>query len=146
MRRALHVVAACVERGGLVLLDRRREGSHMAGLWEFPGGKREGEETDEQALERELLEELGCRSRIGKEIARVGHAYEDTYEGFDLTLVLYEVELLDEPSAVQVAEVRWFELAMLRKLEMPPADIPLVEGLMARTVPANVATRSVTAD
>lgn len=126
-RRQLYVVAALIEREGQVLLDRRKKGTHLAELWEFPGGKREPGESDEGALLRELEEELGVGSRlVGPEIARVQHAYED----FDLTLVLYPVELDGVPSAVDVAEIAWHEVAALASLPMPPADRPLLEKVL----------------
>lgn len=97
----------------------------MAGKWEFPGGKREAGETDQQALLRELREELGVEARVGNEIARVRHAYEE----FDLTLVLYEAQVEGEPAAVGVPEVAWFPRRRLRDVEMPPADVPLLEAI-----------------
>lgn len=125
MRRSIYVVAAYIERNDRILLDRRMAGTHMAGLWEFPGGKKEPGETDEQALVRELREELGVEARVGHEISRVLHAYED----FDLTLVLYETHIVGEPRAVAVAEVGWFHRRELRTLDMPPADRPLVDEI-----------------
>jgi 8-oxo-dGTP diphosphatase len=127
-RRSIYVVAAYIERGGRVLLDRRSPGSHLAGRWEFPGGKREKGESDAEALRREMIEELGSDARIGDEIARVEHAYED----FDLTLVLYETSLVSEPRAAGVAEIAWFPWSELESLEMPPADRPLVHAVEAR--------------
>lgn len=128
MRRSIHVVAALIERDGKILLDRRSPGTHLAGRWEFPGGKREPGESDPQALARELEEELGVEARIGAEVARVRHGYDD----FDLTLVLYRAEVSGEPSAEGVAEIAWFEPAALWALDMPPADRPLVEAVIGR--------------
>lgn len=125
MRKSVHVVAAYIERDDRVLLDRRAEGQHLAGTWEFPGGKVEQDENEIDALTRELREELGVVARIGNEIARVHHAYEE----FDLQLVLYEVYLDSEPSAVGVAEVGWFDRRKLRDINMPPADRPLIEAI-----------------
>src|SRR5947209_787281 len=119
----MHVVAAFIERDGRVLLDRRAPGTHLAGRWEFPGGKREAGESDVEALRREMKEELGSDANIGPEVARVEHAYED----FDLTLVLYETDLLAEATAAGVAEIAWFTLNEIMSLEMPPADRPLVD-------------------
>jgi 8-oxo-dGTP diphosphatase len=122
----VHVVAAYIEQNDKVLLDRRKAGTHLAGTWEFPGGKVEAGESEEAALVRELREELGVETNIGAEIARVHHAYED----FDLILVLFEATVIHgEPSAVAVAEIGWFERRRLREVEMPPADRPLIDAI-----------------
>jgi 8-oxo-dGTP diphosphatase len=125
MRKSVHVVAAYVERDDKVLLDRRAEGTHLAGTWEFPGGKVEANEDEVSALARELREELGVEARIGNEIARVHHAYPE----FDLQLALFEVYLDGEPQAVGVAEIGWFDRRRLREIDMPPADRPLIEAI-----------------
>lgn len=125
--RSIHVVAALIRRDHLVLLDRRRPTGRHAGLWEFPGGKREPGETDEQALERELFEELGVESRIGAEVSRVLHAG----DGVRLTLVLYRAEIIGEPMAKDVDAIEWFALDQLERLPMPPADRPLVAAVRA---------------
>lgn len=129
MRKSVLVVAAYIERDDKVLLDRRAAGTHLEGTWEFPGGKVEPTDANEEAaLIRELREELGVEVRVGNEIARVHHAYEE----FDLQLVLFEVSLeasSAEPSAVGVAEVAWFDRRRLREVEMPPADRPLIEAI-----------------
>lgn len=124
------MVAALMERDGKVLLDLRRRGTHLEGRWEFPGGKREDGETDEEALRRELIEELGIEAAIGPQIARVEHAYED----FDLVLVLYAVRFSGEPEARDVEAVQWFEPEALRTLPMPPADLPLVDAVLRRMI------------
>lgn len=126
-RKVVRVVAACIKRDGQVLLDRRRKGSHLADLWEFPGGKTEVGETDNDALVREIREELGVACTLtGPPIAEVTHAYAE----FDVHLVLYPVRVTGEPRAVDVAAIEWFDLGALRTLAMPPADAPLVEALL----------------
>jgi 8-oxo-dGTP diphosphatase len=129
MRRRIYVVAAFIEDDGKVLLDRRAKDTHLAGHWEFPGGKKEAGETDEQALRRELKEELGVASQLisPEPIASIVHAYED----FDVELVLYAAEILGKPEAVDVAEIGWFALSKLRSLPMPPADRPLIDRILA---------------
>ena len=77
MKRRVLVVAALIERGGEILVARRREEGERAGLWEFPGGKVESGEGERAALARELREELGVRVSIGEEYARVEHIYPD---------------------------------------------------------------------
>lgn len=126
--RAIHVVAGLLERDGHVLLDRRRRGTHLEGLWEFPGGKREASETDAEALIRELAEELAVEvTEVREKVAEVCHAYAEV----EVTLVLYRVSWRGEPEARDVAEVRWFAHEDLRQLGMPPADGPLVEAVLA---------------
>lgn len=126
MRKTVHVVAAYIEENDKVLLDRRKAGTHLAGTWEFPGGKVEANEPEEAALARELREELGVEASIGNEIARVHHAYED----FDLILALFEATVVaGEPRAVAVAEIAWFDRRQLRTIEMPPADRPLIDAI-----------------
>ncbi len=126
--RAIHVVAGLLERDGAVLLDRRRRGTHLEGLWEFPGGKREPGEDDHQALIRELAEELAVEvTEVREKVAEVRHAYAEV----EVTLVLYRVRWSGEPVARDVAEVRWFPKPELRSLGMPPADGPLVDAVLA---------------
>lgn len=72
------VVAAVIERDGLVLAARRPDKGHLAGLWEFPGGKVETGETPEQALAREIREELGCTVSVGAAITTTDYAHLET--------------------------------------------------------------------
>jgi 8-oxo-dGTP diphosphatase len=123
----LHVVAALIQEGHRVLLDRRHQGS-LAGHWEFPGGKVEPGETGKQALRRELWEELGVEASIGDEVARSTDVSRDV----EITLVLYEASLHGQPQAVDVEVIRWFTLDELDALPMPPADRPLVEAIRKR--------------
>lgn len=128
MRKRVQVVAGLLEREGSILVDRRRRGTHLEGLWEFPGGKIEPGETPEQALVRELREELGVESTVVGIVATIEHAYPD----FDLSLALYAVEFRGEPVALEVAEVRWVPAGELAALPMPPADVPLVDAVLKR--------------
>ena len=72
MKRRVLVVAALIERGGEVLVARRKEKGERAGLWEFPGGKVEAGEGERAALARELREELGVRVQVGELYERLG--------------------------------------------------------------------------
>lgn len=130
-RKTMRVVAAYIERDGRVLLDRRRKGSHLADHWEFPGGKCEPGETDQQALVRELREELGVDATVDPSIiAEVRHPYET----FDIELILYAARFDGDAKAVDVAAIEWFDKAALANLPMPPADVPLLEAIMALPV------------
>jgi mutator protein MutT len=119
------VTAAVIESDGCFLMTRRLKGTHLAGAWEFPGGKCDPGESLTACLERELLEELGVCSTIGREIFTVQHAYpERTVE-----LHFFETTLLDEPQALLGQEMRWVGREELRTLELPEADRGLVELL-----------------
>jgi len=101
----VQVVAAIIEREGKILICRRQpEQSHPL-KWEFPGGKVEPGETPEQALARELEEELGIAQAAGSEITR----YQFTYPGRDpIMLIFYRVEsYMGEPRNLVFHEIRW---------------------------------------
>ena len=129
MRKHKLVVAAMVQdAAGRTLLSRRRHDQPMGGLWEFPGGKVEDGESPEEALGREIKEELGTGCTVGRIFDVVFHRYPD----FDLVLLVYECTLQGEPRAVQVAEVAWVEPQRLCEYAVLPADVPLVQRLAQR--------------
>ena len=118
------VVAALIVRDCKLLIAQRPAGKHMAGKWEFPGGKIERGETPEQALERELFEELGVRTQTG----RVYHAIHHTYPEKEVLLLFYRSRLLSgEPRPIEEADVRWIDEAQLRAFDWAEADGPLIE-------------------
>ena len=119
------VTAAVIERNGHLLVARRLEGSHLAGCWEFPGGKCEPGETAEQCLAREIREELGATVVVGDEIYRATYAYADRV----LDLRFFRCDLETEPAPLLGQEMRWVARADLRSLPFPPADKELVERL-----------------
>jgi len=121
----LVVTAAVVERDGAYLLTRRLEGTHLAGCWEFPGGKCQPGETFDEALRRELLEELGANAIVGGEILTTTHAYpERTVE-----LHFFACELTTEPRPREGQQMRWIARRELRDLDLPEADAELVDLL-----------------
>ncbi len=124
------VTAAVVERDGRLLVTRRLEGTHLAGHWEFPGGKCEPREAPEQCLERELREELGVRARVGEEIYRTEYAYANRV----LDLRFFRCGLDDEPQPLLGQEIRWVLPRELATLRFPPADAELVERLGASSL------------
>lgn len=124
------LVAACalVDADGRVLVTRRPEGRHLAGLWEFPGGKVEPGETPEECLIRELAEELGIRTHESCLAPFTFASYR--YPDFHLLMPLWVCRVwqgIPEPREGQ--EIRWVRPRELDALPMPPADRPLVAML-----------------
>jgi mutator protein MutT len=119
------VVAAVIEDDRRFLVTRRQPGVHLAGMWEFPGGKIDPGETHGAALQRELREELGVEIDIGERVYRTLHAYpERTVE-----LHFYRCSLKSVPRPLLGQEMRWVPRAELRSLGFPPADAELIEVL-----------------
>jgi 8-oxo-dGTP diphosphatase len=128
----LVLVAACalIDPDGRVLLAQRPEGKPMAGLWEFPGGKVEQEETPEQTLVRELMEELGIVVNVAclAPLTFASHSYPD----FHLLMPLYVCRRWEGiVKAMEAQQVVWVRPNRLRDYPMPPADEPLVSHLMS---------------
>lgn len=119
------VVAAVVEREGRFLLTRRLEGTHLAGTWEFPGGKCDAGESHEECLRREMREELAVEVTIGARLLEVTHDYGDR----TVELHFYRCSLAGEPAPQLGQEMLWAEREALRSLEFPPADAELIELL-----------------
>jgi mutator protein MutT len=119
------VVAAVIERDGKFLLSRRMQGTHLAGLWEFPGGKCEPEETHEACLSRELSEELGVESSIGAEIIAIAHAYPER----TVRLHFRRCSILGAPRPLLGQELKWVGGEELTALKLPEADQALVDLL-----------------
>lgn len=132
---AVVVTAAVVERDGRFLLTRRLDGTHLAGRWEFPGGKCEPGETLEQSLAREIGEELGTGLNVGDEIFQVEHTYPER----TVRLHFFAATLVGEPRPLLGQEMRWVARADLNQLEFPEADRGLIAILSA--VRADAAAR-----
>lgn len=129
----IDVAAAIIERDGLVLAARRRPGIHLAGCWEFPGGKVEPGETPQACLVRELQEELGVQAQIG---AFVGESVYD-YGGKVVRLLAYRARHVSgEFRPVDHDALRWLSPEELPALRWAPADVPLVELYRAQAATA----------
>jgi 8-oxo-dGTP diphosphatase len=129
MRLLLVVAVALVDADGRVLIAQRPEGKQLAGLWEFPGGKLEPGEGPEDALIRELREELGIEVKAAclAPLTFASHAYPD----FHLLMPLFICRRWD--GFVQSREgqaLKWVRAKALRDYPMPPADAPLIPHLV----------------
>ncbi|WP_367345096.1 Nudix family hydrolase [Stenotrophomonas bentonitica] len=126
-RRSIHVVAAVItDARGRILLNRRTENRDMAGLWEFPGGKRETGESSEQALVRELREELGIEAEVGDWIMDVPQAYPDKHLRLEVRHVR---SWKGSPRGREGQAITWVAPDKLSRYSMPPADLPVVAAL-----------------
>ncbi len=126
------VVAALIECEGKFLVARRSPGRHLAGYWEFPGGKLEPGETREECLAREIREELGAEIRIGDLFAATVHAY----DAHEIELYAYSARLLSDALSLSVHdEVRWAVPAELAGYRLAPADVPIALKLAEGSAP-----------
>lgn len=130
-KKTIRVVAAVVERDGQYLITQRRSSAVLAMLWEFPGGKVEGTERDEDALRRELRERLNADARIGKKLGEKVHEY----DGYRVALALYEAELAEGMplSARRVNDFRWVASQDFDKYPFPDADQQTMDLLLGFT-------------
>jgi len=119
------VTAAVIERAGRFLVTRRLKGTHLAGAWEFPGGKCDAGETLAGCLARELREELDVEARVGAEVFTTTHAYPER----SVELHFFRCDLSGEPRPVLGQEMQWVRREDLATLEFPPADAELIRIL-----------------
>lgn len=120
------VVAAVIEDQQRFLVTRRQPGKHLAGMWEFPGGKIGRNESHSAGLRRELREELGVDAEVGELVHQTMHAYPEVR----VALYFYRCRLIGEPHPVLGQEMRWVPRAELPSLGFPPADAELIERLV----------------
>ena len=128
MKPRLRVVAAALfDAEGRVLIAERPAGKHMAGWWEFPGGKVSAGESDAAALVRELREELGIESRALAEIMTLSHEYPDRI----VDLVLWRASLLQGvPNGLDGQQLKWVAPAALASERLLEADQPFIAALV----------------
>ena len=116
------VLAAVIERDGRFLVTRRPANTHLAGYWEFPGGKCELGEAHDVCLDRELREELGVGARVGREILTTEHTYPERTVRLHFRLC----EIDGDPRPLVGQEMRWVSSGELRSLQFPEADVELI--------------------
>ena len=125
----IQVAAGLILREGRYLIARRKADTHLGGLWEFPGGKREEGESLEACLRRELQEELGIDVTAPVHFRVIRHEYrEKTVELHFFRCAISRGEV----AALDCEEVRWVTPDELPEYEFPPADRPLIEALRNR--------------
>jgi len=123
----IEVVAGLIRHRGKILLARRQAGCHLAGYWEFPGGKLEPGETPEQALRRELREELAIATEV---LGYLGESRYD-YGHKQVRLLGYHCRYLSGEFSLDSHDaIVWVTPAKLPDYRLAPADIPLVEQLL----------------
>src|SRR5438046_5092662 len=123
---AIDVAAGLVFRDGKLLITQRYPEAHLGGLWEFPGGKREPNESFPECLKRELAEELGIEVQPGEFVERISHAYPEKR----VLLEFYRCKwLCNEPRALGCPDFRWVTRAELGHYTFPEADAEIVKRL-----------------
>ena len=127
MPELIEVVAGLIQDdNGRYLITRRRARSHLAGMWEFPGGKREPGESLEDALRRELVEELSATFAVGEKVETVRWEYPERTVVIHFYRCRFESGMI-EPQESQ--EMQWAAPERLKELEFPPADRALIARL-----------------
>lgn len=117
------IIAAAIVKEGKTLIAKRNYGS-LAGYWEFPGGKAEGNETDPECLKREIMEELSVKLKIEEYLGEQRFCVDRK----DYTMVLYKAVLLDENFRLSVhSETAWVEKEQLHMFKLAPVDELLVQ-------------------
>src|SRR6266850_4590689 len=122
----LVVAAALHDRHGRVLIAQRPAGKHMAGRWEFPGGKVAAGESEAQALVRELREELGVEVMASRPFMRLNHSYGE--HAVELSMWIVE-RFGGEPRGLDGQRLKWVEAARLPEEDILEADRPFIEAL-----------------
>jgi len=122
---AVIVLAAVIERDGHFLVTRRLDHTHLAGYWEFPGGKCEAGEPPDVCLRRELREELGVDGRIDEEIIATEHAYPDRTVRLHFRRCIID----GEPRPRLGQEMRWVSREEMKSMPFPDADQQLIDVL-----------------
>ncbi len=116
---------------GQILIDRRKPGGKMGGLWEFPGGKVEPGESIETCVAREVQEELGIQIAVGESLMTIDHDYTE----FTLTLYVHHCRHISGiPQTIECDEIRWVRPEELSQFTFPKANAVIIQALQARSV------------
>ena len=128
------VVVAVIRKGDRILITKRKRGSFMCGRWEFPGGKVECDEDYEQALVREIFEEIGVKIKIIN-LFHLNHHVYDLVGGKKrkVLLVTYEAEIIEgKIQCIGVQEYKWISPKELEKYDFVEGDLPIIKRLLGR--------------
>lgn len=127
MKKQISVVGAAVVHEGKVLCAKRGPQMSLPGMWEFPGGKIEQGESPEDALGREMREELLCEITVGESITTSSYDYDF---GIVTLITFYATLTGPEPTLTEHAEIRWIPASELNSVNWAPADVSAVEIIM----------------
>lgn len=130
MQKSIRVVAAVIEREGKYLITQRRPEAVLPMLWEFPGGRVEDNESDHDALRREMLERLDAIIEVGRELCTSVH----DYAGYSVTLAVYQATLKSERLLpLHVNAFHWIQSDEFENYRFPPADQATMDKLLGFT-------------
>jgi 8-oxo-dGTP diphosphatase len=119
-------VAVIWDRSRQILIDKRKAGGAMGGLWEFPGGKIEPGETVAECIVREIREELGIEIAVGDRLIAIDH----TYPAFQLTLIVHHCQHISGiPQPIESDEIRWVAVSELNDYQFPAANIAIINAI-----------------
>ena len=119
-------VAVIRDDRDLILIDRRLAKGLLGGFWEFPGGKIEGNETVQECIKREVLEEIGIEIAVDSHLITIDH----TYSHFRVNLQVYNCRYLSgEARAIECEEIRWVTIEELDNYTFPPANQEIIRAL-----------------
>lgn len=131
MNATVVVAAAVIEQQGRFLVTRRLSGTHLAGYWEFPGGKCRVDESPSACLAREIREELDADITVGEELLTTRYRYPDR----TIELRFFRGDLTSAPRSALGQQMQWVAREELAALEFPPADRELIDLLTSRKGP-----------
>lgn len=121
-------VAVIWNQSGQILIDKRKVGGAMGGLWEFPGGKIEVGETVADCITREIREELAIEITVGEHLVSIEH----TYSTFQITLIVHHCQHISGvPQPIESDEIRWVEVGELTQYEFPAANVAIINAIKA---------------
>lgn len=128
--KKIEVVAAAIlsENGEKLFIARRKKDVHQGGLWEFPGGKKELDESPLDALHRELHEELGIETLKTEPLIKLSHDYGDKLVELDVYKV---TQFKGRAHGAEGQETRWIQLEDIHHYEFPEANTAIIEALIA---------------